>query len=46
MNDATVILMIPDPIERSVLFEYLVWVLLALLVFGFLVYSLFRPEKF
>jgi len=37
---------VPKPIEISNLFGYLICILIALLVFGYLIYSLIKPEKF
>jgi K+-transporting ATPase KdpF subunit len=44
--NATIILIVSKPIEIGAPFGYLTGIIIALLVFGYLIYSLVKPEKF
>jgi K+-transporting ATPase KdpF subunit len=44
--NATIILTVSKPIEIAAPFGYLIGILIALFVFGYLIYSLVKPEKF
>ena len=43
---AAVLLMVSKPIETGSPFGYLIGILFTLFVFGYLIYSLVKPEKF
>jgi K+-transporting ATPase KdpF subunit len=44
--NATILLTVSKPIETGPPLGYLIGILVAVLVFGFLIYSLVKPEKF
>lgn len=44
--NATILLLISKPIETNLSSGYIIGALIALVIFGYLLYSLVKPEKF
>jgi K+-transporting ATPase KdpF subunit len=44
--NATILLVISKPVETNLFSGYIIGAVIALFIFGYLFYSLVRPEKF
>jgi K+-transporting ATPase KdpF subunit len=44
--NATILLVISKPVEMNLSSGYIIGAIIALLIFGYLFYSLIKPEKF
>jgi K+-transporting ATPase KdpF subunit len=44
--NATILLLISKPVETNLSSGYIIGALIALVIFGYLLYSLVKPEKF
>jgi K+-transporting ATPase KdpF subunit len=44
--NATILLVLSKPVETNLSSGYIIGAIIALLIFGYLIYSLVKPEKF
>ena len=44
--NATILLVVTKPVETNLSSGYIIGAIIALLIFGYLIYSLVKPERF